>query len=139
MRKCFIFPKSCCLGAAALLIFTSFVGSTCFGAAGNDEIPSVSFDQFPYAIKRFYFFSYAGTPVSEAAKMNSPFPNDFPPHSVVFMEDPRRYPSLENGPRYMMPARNVVRVYNISPVTTAPCQTIQAHIKQLRQLPICAK
>lgn len=67
--------------------------------------------------------------------MNSPGPDDFPPHSVVFLEDPRRYPSLEKGRAvYMMPARNVVRVYDISAVTTAPYKTIQPHIKHLRGL-----
>lgn len=34
----------------------------------------------------------------------------------------------------MMPARNVVRVYDISAVTTAPYDTIQTHIKNLRDL-----
>jgi len=73
--------------------------------------------------------------VSEAKEMNGPGPDDFPPHSVVFLEDPRRYPSLEKGHAvYMMPARNVVRVYDISAVTTAPYQTIQTHIKHLREL-----
>jgi hypothetical protein len=123
-----------CLGAAALLLFISWIRSTCFAATDKEEIPSISFDQFPYVIKRFYFFSYAGTPVSEAKEMNGPGPTDFPPHSVVYLEDPRRYPSLENGPVYMMPARNVVRIYNISAVATAPYKTIQTHIKRLRRL-----
>jgi hypothetical protein len=113
----------------------SWARCTCLAASGKEEIPSISFDRFPYEIKRFYFFSYAGTPVSEAKEMNGPGPDDFPPHSVVMLEDPRRYPSLEHGHAvYMMPARNVVRVYDVSAVTTAPYQTIQTHIKHLREL-----
>jgi hypothetical protein len=118
-----------------LVIFFLFAAHSGSGAGPDQEIPSVSFDEFPYTITRLYFFSYAGTPVSEAKHMNSPGPDDFPPHSVVFLEDPRRYPSLEKGRAvYMMPARNVVRVYNISAVTAAPYKTIQPHIAQLREL-----
>ena len=135
MRKYLIFAKCArVLGATALLLFVSWPRSTCFPASSKEEIPSISFDQFPYAIKRFYFFSYVGTPVSEAKEMNGPGPGDFPPHLVVFLEDPRRYPSLEKGGRYMMPAQNVVRVYNISAATIAPYKTIQTDIKRLREL-----
>lgn len=135
MSKCFTSPKfPRRFGVAGLLLLMSLARFTSFAAGNKEEIPSISFDQFPYAIKRFYFFSYAGTPVSEAKEMNGPGPDDFPPHSMVFLEDPRRYPSLEKGPVYMMPARNVVRVYNISAVETAPYKTIQSHIKQLREL-----
>jgi len=114
------------------MVFASCSG---FASDGDEDIPSIAFDEFPYSIKRFYFFSYAGTPVSKAKRMNDPGPDDFPPYSVVFLEDPRRYPSLEKGHAvYMMPARNVVRVYNISAVATAPYKTIQPHIVQLREL-----
>jgi hypothetical protein len=136
MKKRFVSGKwARRLGVAALLLCISWARSTCFAASSKEEIPSISFDQFPFAIKRFYFFSDAGTPVAEAKEMNGPGPDDFPPHSVVFLEDLRRYPSLEKGHAvYMMPARNVIRVYNISAVTTAPYKTIQSHIKQLRAL-----
>jgi hypothetical protein len=112
MRKCFLCAKwARRLEVAALLLLTSWARSTCFAASAKEEIPSIAFDQFPYAIKRLYFFSYAGIPVSEAKEMNGPGPDDFPPHSVVFLEDPRRYPSLEQGHAvYMMAARNVVRI-----------------------------
>jgi hypothetical protein len=132
MRTCFTCANRA--GCIRLLIFVLLIACRGFAAGRDEEIPSISFDEFPYAIKRFYFFSYAGTPVSEAKEMNGPGPTDFPPCSVVFLEDPRRYPSLENGPVYMMAARNVVRVYNISAVTTASYKTIQTHIKQLREL-----
>ena len=123
------------LAAAASFLFISWAGYECFATTSKEEIPSIAFDEFPYAIKRFYFFSYHGTSVSEAKHMNDPGPDDFPPHSVVFLEDPRRYPSLEKGRAvYMMPARNVIRVYDIAAVATAPYKTIQPHIIQLREL-----
>jgi len=124
-------PADC----AGLLMVMLFAAATGFASNADQDIPSIAFDEFPYAIKRFYFFSYTGTPVSKAKHMNDPGPDDFPPHSVVFLEDPRRYPSLEKGHAvYMMAARNVVRVYNISAVTTAPYKTIQPHIALLREL-----
>jgi hypothetical protein len=121
--------------SASLLVFLLFAESEGRAAAREEAIPSLSFDAFPYPVKRFYFFSNRGTPLGEAKNMNSPGADDFPPHSVVFLEDPRRYPSLEKGRAvYMMPAKNVVRVYDISAVSTAPYKTIQPHIAQLRDL-----
>jgi hypothetical protein len=132
MGNCFTFANRA--GWIGLLIFVLVTACQGFAAGRDEEIPSISFDEFPYVIKRFYFFSYNGTPATEAKEMNGPGPTDFPPRSVVYLEDPRRYPSLEKGPVYMMTARNVVRVYNIAAVTTAPYKTIQTHIRQLRQL-----
>jgi hypothetical protein len=108
----------------------------CTAAADTDDekCPAVSFGTFPYPIKRFYFFSYPGTPVSKAKEMNGPGPDDFPPQSEIFLEDARRYPSTEKGPVYMILAKNVVRVYNITAVSTGPYKTIQPHIRQLRSL-----
>ncbi|HKP04683.1 MAG TPA: hypothetical protein VJU77_15125 [Chthoniobacterales bacterium] len=85
-------------------------------------------------MKRFYVFSNPGTPVAKALEMNSPFPDDFPPNTAVYLEDLRSYPSLEKGPRYMMTARNVLRVFNISGMKTAPYETIQSSVKELRAL-----
>jgi len=133
MRAFFVSPNRA--GHVGFLIFILFTAHRSSGASRDEEIPSIAFDQFPYAVKRFYFFSYVGTPVGEAKHMNDPGPDDFPPRSILFLEDARRYPSLEKGRAvYMMPARNIVRVYNISATATAPYKTIQTQIAQLQEL-----
>jgi len=119
----------------AIVIAVLFSGSIAVPAAPNDEtLPTMSFEQFPLPIKRSYFFATPGTPVGKAKQMDGPGPDDFPPCSEVYLEDERRYPSTEKGPVYMILARNVVRIYNISAVKTAPYKTIQPHIQELQQL-----
>jgi hypothetical protein len=115
----------------ALLILLN----SALAATGDDEkSPAVSFDTFPLPIKRYYVFSNPGTPVAKALEMNGPFPDDFPPHTAVYLEDRRRYTSLEKGPRYMMTAGNVLRVFNISGMKTAPYETIRFSVDRLRPL-----
>src|SRR5205823_1851792 len=108
----------------------------CAASAQTDDgkCPAVSFGTFPYTTKRFYFFSSPGTPAGQAKHLDSYAPDDFPPCSEVWIEDPRGYPSLKKGPRYMFAAKNIVRVYNVSAVTRAPYKTIQSHLKHLREL-----
>jgi hypothetical protein len=53
---------------------------------------------------------------------------------VVVLEDRREYPALRKGARYFFPSHTLLRVYRISEVRSAPCQTIQPHLEQLRKL-----
>jgi hypothetical protein len=106
-------------------------------AAENDDNrqPLVSFGKFPYPITRTYLFGSGGTPVVKRKKINCPFPDDFPPSITVWLEDAREYPSIsKSGGVYMIPARNVLRVYNVLEVTRAPYKTIQPHIEHLQSL-----
>ena len=98
----------------------------------SDSPPSVSFDAFPLPLKRTYVSSEAGTPAGKA-KLDDPFPNDYPPCTTVMLEDVRKFPESKE-PRYYFPSRNVLRVYRISNVETAPYKTIQADIKSLQKL-----
>ena len=79
-----------------------------------------------------YVSSEAGTPAGKA-KLDDPFPNDYPPCTTVMLEDVRKFPESKE-PRYYLPSRNVLRVYRISKVKAAPYKTIQAHIKSLRKV-----
>ena len=116
--------------AGAGLVGTTFVQA----AEDAKGAPCVSFGNFPLAIKRCYVFPSAGTSAKVAKGLHTPFPDDFPPATVIMLEDERRYPSFENRPVYMMPARNVLRVYDITAVKTAPYKTIQPQIEQLKEL-----
>jgi hypothetical protein len=121
------------LTAIAVLILSHGLGDA---APQNDadKSPEVSFGTFPLPLKRTYVFSNLGTPVSKAKEMDSPFPDDIPPATVVAFEDQRRYPSLEKGPRYLMTAKNILRVFNIAALKTAPYKTIQSDVDSLREL-----
>jgi hypothetical protein len=123
-------PRS--ISVVSLALLPTF----CFGEAQTDRemTPSVSFSTFPLQLKRIYVSSSPGTPVSKAKEMDSPFPDDVPPATVVAFEDLRRYPSLEKGPRYMMTAKNILRVFNVAAVKTAPYQTIQKDIERLGRI-----
>jgi hypothetical protein len=105
-------------------------------AAGEAEekIPGLAFDSFPYPISRTHVYSAAGTPVGKAKEMNSPGPDDFPPSTIVVLEDRREYPALKKGARYFFPSRNIFRAYRISEVRIAPYKTIQPDIDQLTTL-----
>ncbi|MGH7982692.1 MAG: hypothetical protein ACREFF_06040 [Candidatus Udaeobacter sp.] len=100
--------------------------------AKDDSAASIAFGTFPLPLKRTYVSSEAGTPATKA-KLNDPFPNDYPPCITVMLEDIRKFPESKE-PRYYFPSRNVLRVYRISQVNTAPYKTIQADIKSLRKL-----
>ena len=100
--------------------------------SSDDFLPTISFAAFPLPLKRTYVSSENGTPASKA-KLDDPFPNDFPPCVTVMLEDARNFPQSKE-PRYYFPSRNVLRVYRISHVETAPYKTIQADIKSLRKL-----
>jgi hypothetical protein len=97
----------------------------------NDSPPAISFAAFPLPLKRTYVFSTAGLSANEA-KLDDPGPNDFPPCTTVYFEDLRKFPSGQG--RYYFPSRNVLRVYRISHVETAPYKTIQPQIRSLRKL-----
>src|SRR5580693_3515358 len=76
--------------------------------------PLASSGKFPYPITRTYLFGAGGTPVVKRKKIICPFPDDFPPSTTVWLEDAREYPSIsKSGGVYMIPARNVLRVYNV--------------------------
>jgi hypothetical protein len=65
--------------------------------------------------------------------MNEPWaPKDFPPSLAIWLEDVGHLPFRKGA--YYFPSRNVVRLYRISAVDTAPYQTIQPQIKSLRKL-----
>jgi hypothetical protein len=117
----------------ALLVVLMFAANNVCGAqrAADDSPPSISFAAFPLPLKRTYVFSTAGTPAAKA-ELNTPFPNDFPPSAVVMLEDIRKFASGQG--RYFFPSRNVLRVYRISHVETAPYKTIQTDINSLRKL-----
>jgi len=69
--------------------------------------------------------------------MDTPGPQDFPPGVRIVQEDARTYPSIpKHGPAvYMLPrAHNILNVYNITAVKSAPYKTIQVHIEHLRRL-----
>jgi hypothetical protein len=100
--------------------------------AADDSAPSISFAAFPLPLKRTYVFSETGTPASKA-KLDDPYPNDFPPAVTVMLEPSRKVPTSKE-PRYYFPSRNILRVYRISRVETAPYKTIQSEIKALRKL-----
>jgi hypothetical protein len=116
-----------------VLVVLLAIESVCAAESdANDSIPSISFGAFPLPLKRTYVISEAGTP-ADKANMNDPFPNDYPPCTTVMLEDIRKFPESKE-PRYYFPSRNVLRVYRISNVNTAPYKTIQADIKSLRKL-----
>jgi hypothetical protein len=77
-------------------------------------------------------FSALGTPTPKADKSEPYAPKDFPPSLAIWLEDVRNFPGGQG--RYYFPSRNVVRIYRISEVETAPYQTIQPQIKSLRKL-----
>lgn len=120
----------------AMLVVHGLAASMLLAAENDDDRQAlVSFDKFPYPIVRTYVFGSAGTPVGKTQHMNSPFPDDFPPSVIVWLEDAREYPSIpKTRGVYMMAARNVLRVYNISGLTRAPYKTIQPHIEHLQNL-----
>jgi hypothetical protein len=99
--------------------------------AANDLPPSISFGAFPLPLKRTYLFSALGTPAARA-ELDTPFPDDFPPSATVMLEDTRTFPNGRG--RYYFQSRNVVRVYRISVVETAPYKTIQSELNSLRKL-----
>jgi hypothetical protein len=74
-----------------------------------------------------------GTPASKA-KLDDPFPNDYPPATTIVFEDAKYYPALRRGGRYFFPGQNILTVYRISNVQTAPYKTIQSDIKSLRKI-----
>jgi hypothetical protein len=99
----------------------------------SDNPPSVSFAKFPLASARAHVSKKPGTPASKA-KLDDPFPNDYPPATTIVFEDTRNYPALEKGARYFFPGQNVLRVYRISNVQTAPYKTIRGDITSLRKV-----
>jgi hypothetical protein len=117
--------------ASALLL--AALPCVCHADPANDDPPSVSFGTFPLQPIRTYVSAAGGTPASKA-RMDDPSPNDFPPATTVSLEDARNYPATDKGPRYFFPGRNVLRVYRISHVESAPYKTIQIDIASLRKL-----
>jgi len=116
-----------------LLIALLFATKIVWGAesAADDSPPSISFGAFPLPLKRTCVFSTAGLSANKA-KLNVPDPNDFPPCTTVYLEDLRKFPAGQG--RYYFPSRNVLRVYRISHVETAPYKTIQSQIRSVRTL-----
>ncbi len=121
--------RTCILAFLAALLTLP----TVHGAERNtdDSPPAISFAAFPLPLKRIYVFSSAGLSANKA-KLDDPAPNDFPPCTTVYLEDLRKFPAGQG--RYYFPSRNVLRVYRISHVETAPYKTIQAEISSLRKL-----
>jgi hypothetical protein len=118
------------LASTLLLAALSFV----WGAeTGTDDPPTISFGAFPFPLARTYVSGAAGTPISKA-RMDDPSPNDFPPATTVSLEDARDYPATKKGARYFFPGHNVLRVFRISHVESAPYKTIQTDISSLRKL-----
>jgi hypothetical protein len=74
-----------------------------------------------------------GTPASKA-KLDDPVPNDYPPATTIVFEDAKYYPALRRGARHFFPGQNILTVYRISDVQTAPYKTIQSDIKSLRKI-----
>jgi hypothetical protein len=105
----------------------------CHAETAIDNPPLVSFGTFPLPVMRTYVSAAVGTPASRA-NLNDPFPNDFPPSTTVTLEDARDYPATKKGPRYFFPGRNILRVFRISHVESAPYKTIQTDITSLRKL-----
>jgi hypothetical protein len=95
--------------------------------------PSVLFPPFPLAVSRTAVESHPGTPAGKAT-LNSPFPDDFPPHTTISWEDKREYPAFKKGARYFIKATNNVTVYRITEIERAPYKTIQHDLLELRQL-----
>jgi len=95
--------------------------------------PSVEFGRFPLPLLHTYVESNSGTPAAKA-HLDSPAPDDYPPHTMVCFEDAREYPAFKKGPRYFSPGRNSIRVYRITQVDQAPYKTIQEDIARLKQL-----
>ncbi len=114
---------------SALLLITDIAAGAPLGA--EDTTPEVSFGAFPLPLKRTYVSSALGLP-ADKAELQTPFPNDFPPFLTVMLEDTRKFPDSRG--RYYFPSRNIVRVYRISEVETAPYKTIQPEIDKLRKI-----
>jgi len=117
--------------ASVLLVAT--LTYVCRADTATDEPPSVSFGTFPFPLTRTYVSAAGGTPASKA-RMDDPSPNDVPPATTVSLEDARDYPATKKGARYFFPGRNVLRVFRISHVESAPYKTIQTDIASLRKL-----
>jgi hypothetical protein len=119
--------------------FLRLVGiASLFSAAATAEetvvlSPRVSFGTFPLAVHRTAMVAHPGLPAGKA-ELDSPFPDDFPPHIVVTLEERREFPALKKGARYFSPARNEITVYRISDVEKAPYKTIQPDIAALKKI-----
>lgn len=105
----------------------------CLANRADDKPPSVSFARFPLASVRVHVSKKRGTPASKA-KLDDPFPNDYPPVTTIVFEEARYYPALRKGARYFFPSQNVLRVYRISNVQSAPYKTIQTDITSLQKV-----
>jgi hypothetical protein len=116
-------------------VFLLAVLLSCIGRAetNSDNPPLMSFGTFPLPRVRTYVSAAAGIPASKA-RMDDPSPNDFPPATTVSLEDARDYPATNKGPRYFFPGHNILRVFRISHVESAPYKTIQSDITSLRKL-----
>jgi hypothetical protein len=95
--------------------------------------PMLSFGPFPLNVTRTSVLAHPGLPAGKA-ELDTPFPDDFPPHVVVTIEDKREFPALKKGPRYFSPARNTITAYRITDVEKAPHKTIKTDITLLKKL-----
>jgi hypothetical protein len=117
----------------ASALFLAALACACRADTASDDPPSVSFSTFPLPLVRTYVSSAPGTPAAKA-KLDDPFPNDLPPATTVMLEDARDYPAYKKGARYFFPSHNVLRLFRISGVQSAPYKTIQVDITSLRKL-----
>ncbi len=116
------------------ILFLSFL--PCLICDAESDVPKISFGTFPYPISRIHFYSENGTPISKAKEMYSPFPDDFPSHTIVTLEDSRDYPALKRGARYFFPSFNRLRIYNISDLKHSPYKTIQKFLNGQPGIPM---
>jgi hypothetical protein len=118
--------------ASLSAIFTLLSGSTSAEDPLNNP-PAIEFGRFPLPVLHTYVKSRSGTSATKAI-LESPAPDDYPPHTMVSFEDIRQYPAFKDGPRYFAPGRNSIRVYRITQVYLAPYKTIQEDMARLKEL-----
>lgn len=93
--------------------------------------PKVSFEAYPLPIMQTTVSFTEGIPANRA-KLDDPFPNDFPPCTEVLLEGHLNDPALKKHARYFFPSHNVIRVYRIS--ERYRYRTIQGYISHLQKL-----
>jgi hypothetical protein len=112
------------VGAAALLFARILSG------AEPGAIPSVSFGRHALDVVRTHIYTDRGT-LAAKANLNSPGPNDFPPHLSIGLETGKE---ADGQGRFLIFSTNYLRVYNIAEVKTAPYKTIQPNLLNLERL-----
>jgi hypothetical protein len=119
----------------SILICVALGSLACVLSAGEprDEPPTIEFAPIPLRVLHIQVSAAPGTPAAKAI-MDSPFPEDFPPHTAIAFDDGRPYPAFKKGARYFTPACDRIIVYRITEVERAPYKTIQSEIERLKKL-----